>query len=52
MLALRPYVAISVFHAFASHLESFWREVLTLAVATTLTAFLCASFAKRRIKFR
>jgi hypothetical protein len=42
-------VAISVCHAFASHLESFWREVLTLALATTLTAFLCAYFAKRRV---
>lgn len=45
-------VPISVYHAFASHMESFWREVLTLAFATTLTAFLCAYFAKRRIKVR
>jgi hypothetical protein len=39
-------VAISVAHAFASHLESLWREVLRLAFATTLTAFLCGHLAK------
>jgi len=45
-------VAISIYHAFASHLESFWREVLTLTLATTLTAFLCAYFAKRPVNVR
>ena len=45
-------VAISVYAAFASHLESFWREVLTLTLATTLTAFLCAYFVKRRVNVR
>jgi len=45
-------VTISVCHAFASHLESFWREVLTLTFATTLTAYLCAHFAKRCVNVR
>ena len=40
-------VAISLSHAFASHLESFWQEVLTLTFATTLTAFLCVYLEKR-----
>ena len=32
-------VKISVYHAFASHLESFWLEILRLTVTTTVTAF-------------
>lgn len=43
-------MTISVSYAFTSFLELFWREVLRLTLATTLTAFLCAYFAKRRIK--
>ena len=45
-------MTISVYHACASHLESLWREVLRLAVAATLTAFLCAYFVERRSKVR
>jgi hypothetical protein len=45
-------VTVSVSHAFASHLESLWREVLRLASATTLTAFLCGYLAKRRENVR
>jgi len=42
-------VTISVYHAFASHLESLWREVVRLAFATTVTAFSCAYLVKRRV---
>jgi hypothetical protein len=44
--------AVSVSHAFASHLESLWREVLRLAFATTLSAFLFGYLAKRRVNVR
>jgi hypothetical protein len=40
-------VAISVYGAFASHLESFWRETLMLTFTTTLAGFCCAYIAKR-----
>jgi len=42
-------VTISVYYAFQSHLETLWREVVRLAFATTVTALLCAYFAKRRV---
>jgi hypothetical protein len=45
-------MTISVYHAFASHLEALWREILRLMFATTLSAFLCAYFAKRRATVR
>ena len=45
-------VTISAYHALASHLESFWREVLRLAFTTTLTAFLFGYLAKRRVNVR
>ena len=35
--------------AFASHLESLWREVLRLAFATALTAFLFGYLARRKV---
>jgi len=40
-------VAISVYGAFASHLESFWRETLMLTFAATLAGFCCVYIAKR-----
>jgi predicted ribosomally synthesized peptide with SipW-like signal peptide len=43
-------VAISATQAFASHLESLWREGSTLACATTVTAFFCAYAKKRRAR--
>ena len=45
-------VAISVAHAFASHLESLWREVLRLSFTTTLTVFLVGYPSKRRVDVR
>jgi hypothetical protein len=39
-------VAISPYRAFASHLESCWREVLILVVAATL-ATRCSSFLRK-----
>ena len=42
-------VPIAVGAAFASHLESFWREVIMLAVAATVGGFSCARFTKRWI---
>ncbi len=45
-------VAISVYAAFASHLESFWHETLMLTFAATLAGFCCAHFAKRRVNVR
>lgn len=45
---VRTDMPISVSYAFASHLESLWREVLRLALTTTLTAFLCGYLARRR----
>jgi hypothetical protein len=45
-------VAISGFGAFASHLESFWREVLILTFAATLTALCCDYVRKRRVNVR
>lgn len=45
-------VTVSVYDGFASHLESFWPEVLRLAFATTVTAFMCTYFAKRRFTVR
>jgi hypothetical protein len=45
-------VAISGFGAFASHLESFWREVLILAFAATLAALCCDYLRKRRANGR
>ena len=45
-------MAISVIAAFASHLESFWQEVLMLALAATLAGFCCDYFAKRRKNVR
>lgn len=44
--------AVSISHAFASHLESMWREVLRLGFATTLTAFLFGYIEKRRVNLR
>jgi len=43
-------VRISVYAAFASHLESFWRETVILTFAVTLAAYFCSYFAKRRMK--
>jgi hypothetical protein len=40
-------VAISVYGAFASHLESFWRETLMLTFTATLAGFCCAYIAER-----
>jgi len=40
-------LAISVYGAFASHLESFWRETLMLTFTATLAGFCCAYMAKR-----
>jgi hypothetical protein len=40
-------VAISVYAAFRSHLESFWRETLMLAFAATFASLLCAYFFRR-----
>ena len=45
-------VSISFAHAFASHLESLWREVLRLSFTTTLVAFLCSYLANRRVDVR
>lgn len=45
-------VTISVAHAFASHLESLWREVLRLAFACTLSAYLFRYFERRRANVR
>ena len=42
-------VAISLNGAFASHLESFWREVLVLTTAATLVALACDYFRRRRV---
>jgi len=42
-------VPISVGAAFASHLESFWRDVIILTTSATVVAFCCARFAKRRL---
>src|SRR5215470_17595298 len=41
-------VAVPVGHAFTSHLQSFWREILRLTVAAILAGFCCAYFTKRR----
>ncbi len=41
-------VPISVGAAFASHLESFWRDVIILTISATVAAFCSARFAKRR----
>src|SRR5262249_21378437 len=40
-------VTISVWGAFASHLESFWRETLMLTFTATLAGFCCPYIAKR-----
>jgi hypothetical protein len=45
-------VAISDFGAFASHLESFWREVLILTFAAALAALCCNYLRKRRVNVR
>jgi ABC-type multidrug transport system permease subunit len=45
-------VSISVYHAFASHLESFWQETLMLTLATTLAGFCCAYFAEHHANVR
>jgi hypothetical protein len=45
-------VSISVYHAFASHLESFWQETLMLTLATTLAGFCCAYFGERHANVR
>jgi hypothetical protein len=39
-------VPISVSGAFASHLESFWRQIIILTVATTVGGFCCARLIK------
>ena len=39
-------VPISVTGAFASHLESFWRQLILLTVATTVGGFCCARLVK------
>ena len=41
-------VSISVCAAFASHLKSFWWEVLMLAAAATVGGFCCDRFIRRR----
>jgi len=45
-------VAISLYGAFASHLESFWREILVLTTAATLAALCCDYLRKRRVNVR
>ena len=45
-------VAISIYAAFASHFESFWREILILTLAATLAGFCCVYFANRRVNVR
>jgi hypothetical protein len=37
-------IPISVGAAFASHLESFWRDVIILTIFATVIAFCCARF--------
>jgi hypothetical protein len=39
-------VPISVSGAFASHLESFWRQIIILTVATTVGGFCCSRLLK------
>jgi hypothetical protein len=39
-------VPISVSGAFASHLESFWRQIIILTVATTVGGFCCSRLVK------
>lgn len=39
-------VPISVSGAFASHLESFWRQIVILTVATAVGGFCCARLVK------
>jgi hypothetical protein len=41
-------VAISLYGAFASHLESFWREILVLTTVAILAALCCDYLRKRR----
>ena len=41
-------VPLSVTAAFASHLESFWQEVIALTVTATAGGLCCARFARHR----
>lgn len=43
-------VSISVDYAFTSHLQSFWREILSLTLAATLAGLCCAYFIKRHAR--
>jgi hypothetical protein len=43
-------IAISLYGVFASHLQSFWREILVLTSTATLAALSCDYIRKRRVR--
>jgi len=45
-------IRVSVYDAFATHLESFWWEILILTFAASLAAFCCAYLVHRRARAR